>query len=80
MVPEFERAECHFFLRFIHVIRFQWCAYRRRDQRVGGANVILLGSVAKFVFNEFGILEVIEFMVPSFSILLEKLNFATEPS
>ena len=64
MLPEFERAECHFFLRFIHVIRFQWCAYRRRDQRVGGANVILLGSVAKF----------------GFSILLEKPNFAKEPS
>jgi hypothetical protein len=40
---------------------------------------ILAGSVAKFVFDEFFVFYVIDFIVLSFSFLPQKLNFATEP-
>jgi hypothetical protein len=39
-----------------------------------------LGSVAKLLFQEFGSLEVIEFLTPDFWILPQKSNFATEPA
>jgi hypothetical protein len=42
-------------------------------------NCNLDGSVAKFVFDEFFVFYVIDFIVLGFSFLPQKLNFATEP-